>query len=94
VATKTRLANKTIWALEDIAGHCGSARRQWRRAMDRAEKRNDAVMMASLARLRDRLAEIERLARDARQGKYETRMAGHSGSGAVDDTTTDRERNG
>lgn len=71
VATKTRLANKTIWALEDIVANCRDARRQWKRAMDRAERRVDPVMMASLAQLRDKVAEIERLARDARQGKYE-----------------------
>jgi len=70
MATKTRLANKTIWSLEDILAHCQNARRAWKAAMDRAERRTDPVMMASLARLRDDMAEIERLARDARAGRY------------------------
>lgn len=54
-------------------GHCRGARWAWRKAMDRAERRIDPVMMASLAQLRDDLAEIERLARDARAGEYEER---------------------
>ncbi len=68
--TKTRLANKTIWALEDIVAACKDAREAWRQAMERAEKTMDATLMASLARISDRLAEIERKARDARQGEY------------------------
>lgn len=69
---KTRLANKTIWALEDIVAACMSGRRFWQQAMDRAEGRHmDSVIMAALARLSDELATIERLAREARAGKYE-----------------------
>jgi hypothetical protein len=68
--SKTRLANKTIWALEDIIAASKDARDAWRQAMTRAEKTMDVVLMTSLARLSDRLAEIERKALDARQGEY------------------------
>ena len=71
MVTKTRLANKTIWSLEDILAHCQGARGAWQQAMSRAERRMDPVMVASLARLRDHMAEIERKAKDARDGKYE-----------------------
>lgn len=70
MTTKTRLANKTIWSLEDIIARCRRARAAWGKAMDRAEKNLDLVMIAALARLRDELAEIERQARDARAGQY------------------------
>jgi hypothetical protein len=74
MSSKTRLANKTIWALEDITAICMEARGTWRQGMTRAEKTMDGVMMASLAILRDQLAEIERIARNARQGEYEERI--------------------
>lgn len=67
----TRLANKTIWALEDMIAFSRTARSAWQATMERAERRMDPVMMVSLARLRDCIAEIERLARDARDGRYE-----------------------
>lgn len=70
MSTPTRLANKTIWALEDILAQCLQARLTWLVAMDRAEGRIDPVMMALLARLRDDLSEIQRVAQDARAGKY------------------------
>ena len=66
----TRLANKTIWALEDITARVRTARGRWDRAMGRAERNLDPAMMMLLARLRDDLAEIERLAKDARHGEY------------------------
>lgn len=66
----TRLANKTIWALEDITARVRAARGRWDRAMGRAERNLDPAMMLLLARLRDDLAEIERLAKDARHGEY------------------------
>jgi len=70
MASKTRLANKTIWALEDIVTRCKRARQHWQLAMQRAEKSRDPILMMALARLRDELAEIERQARDARLGRY------------------------
>lgn len=70
MASKTRLANKTIWALEEIVALCGSATSSWGQAMERAERQMDPGMMLALARLRDALAETERIARDARSGVY------------------------
>lgn len=68
--SRTRLANKTIWALEDIVARCLDANQHWDRAMTKAEQRLDPALMHALARLRDDLATIETLARDARQGEY------------------------
>ncbi len=71
MTTKTRLANKTIWALDDILDECHSARGAWKQTIGRARKFMDPIMLASLAQLRDSLAEIERKVRDARLGEYE-----------------------
>lgn len=68
--TKSRIPNKTGWALEDIVSAANRASTHWDGAMKRAEKHMDTVMILHLARLRDRLAEIERLASDALEGKY------------------------
>lgn len=70
MARPTRLANKTIWAIEDILARVRTARGRWDKAMQQAERNVDPTMMLLLARLRDDLAEIERLARDARHGEY------------------------
>ena len=70
MSSKTRLANKTIWALEDIIVLSVDARKAWQKAMKQAERSMDVTLIASLAKLSDRLAEIERKARDARQGDY------------------------
>lgn len=70
MATKTRIANKTQWALDDILEECEFSTKHWQRAMAQAEKKMDPVMMQSLGRLRDNLARIERKARQARQGDY------------------------
>ena len=69
--SKTRIANKTMWALNDIIMDCTEARRAWQKAEERAEKTMDAVLMTSLGKLSDRLAMIERSARLALEGKYE-----------------------
>lgn len=71
MARPTRLANKTIWALEDITARVRTARGRWEQAMRQAERNLDPAMMLLLARLRDDLAEIERLAKDARHGDYD-----------------------
>lgn len=71
-------ANKTVRrtpatvraALEDIQAHCLSSRDEWQRLMRMAEQRMDPAMMLYLARVRDRFAEIDRLAKDAAQGEY------------------------
>ena len=71
MATKTRVPNKIGWALEDILAVCRDARGQWAMAMRRAERTMDPGLILALGRLRDELAEVERLARDARAGEYE-----------------------
>ena len=72
MATKTRVANKTIWAIEDILAEVLRGRRAWTKALARAESRSaDAVLLLALAELRDVLASVETLARDARQGRYQ-----------------------
>ncbi len=68
---KIHLANRTIWALEDIMAICIDGRRQLTDAIDHAEKHGDINLVASLARLSNHLADIERLAKDARIGRYE-----------------------
>jgi hypothetical protein len=70
VATPTRLANKTMWALDDITAAAIDARTAWRTCQDIAERRMDATMLAKLGRISDALARIETTAREARQGRY------------------------
>ena len=72
MTTKTRIANKTIWSLEDIEASCLKARRALKIALDRAENKfMDPILILELARVGDALSDIERTARDARQGKYQ-----------------------
>lgn len=71
MAQKTRLANKTMWALEDITSRSKDARRRWDELFALAERRLDPVLMQKLGRLRDDLAFIERKAKDALQGEYQ-----------------------
>ena len=70
MATPTRLANKTIWALEDIIAAAQTASRAWQYCQAIAEQRLDATLLARLGRIRDDLARIETLAREARQGRH------------------------
>lgn len=70
MATPTRLANKTLWALDDIVAAVLEARAAWRGCQEFAERRMDAGLLARLGRISDALAKIESAARDARQGKY------------------------
>ena len=70
MATKTRLANKTIWALEEIIAASLHARSAWRICQEIAERRLDATMLANLGRISDRLAHIETVAREARPGRW------------------------
>ena len=73
MATPTRIANKTIWALEEIIAAVLSARAAWRTCQEIAERRMEPALLAKLGRLSDDLARIETLAREARQGKYTER---------------------
>jgi hypothetical protein len=70
MATPTRLANKTQWALDDIMQHCREAQTAWQAVYKIAKARMDPAMLAGLAELRDELATVERLARMARAGEY------------------------
>lgn len=72
MSTKTRVANKTIWALEDIVAETRRGLRAWSKALERAEGRApDATLMLALAELRDVLGSVEVLAMDARHGRYD-----------------------
>ena len=84
MTSKTRLANKTLWAFEDIVAACRDGHRWWMKAMEIAERRQDVALTLALARLRDDLGEMERLARDGRQGKYEQIRPEGATSGPVE----------
>ncbi|MBX3050843.1 MAG: hypothetical protein KF753_05180 [Caldilineaceae bacterium] len=71
--TAERIPNKTQWALSDIADECLESRLQWDRLMKMAEQRVDPQMAMYLARLRDHIANIERIAVDAKSGEYNER---------------------
>ena len=70
MASKTRIANKTGWALEDIIAGCLSARAAWRVCQERALRVMDPILLAKLGTISDALATIEGRARDARDGVY------------------------
>lgn len=71
MARGIRLANKTLWALEDITARCLTASERWDRAMAMAERNLDPAMMQLLGRLRDDIAFIERRAKDGLNGEYD-----------------------
>jgi signal transduction protein with GAF and PtsI domain len=79
MATKTRVANKTLWALEDIVARCQSARAAWRVCHEVAERRMEALLLAKLGTISDDLAVIETTAREARAGRYEEQGSGGAG---------------
>lgn len=70
MATKTRVPNKVGWALDEIGTACLNAGRAWRIVQEEALKRQDPLMLGKLGTIRDEIARIERLARDARNGEY------------------------
>lgn len=70
MGSKTRVANKTIWALEDVIAHANDADRALERAISRASERMDGVAMVALAEARSAVAQIRNLAVDARHGEY------------------------
>lgn len=71
MATKTRIANKTAWALEDIIALNAEARRYLDVALDRIEERSmDPVLLMALSKVSNALAKSDAKARDARQGEY------------------------
>lgn len=67
---KARLANKTIWALEDIEALAREAEAETAMALTRARKRTDYVMSTHLAIILGRLAKIELKTVAARNGEY------------------------
>lgn len=73
MASKTRVANKTIWAFEDITALVGDARLAWEKAQAKARRQMDPVLVLALADISNALAKIETLAREGRQGKYHGR---------------------
>ena len=68
--TRRRTPETVRAALEDIQAHCLNSRDDWQKLMRMAERQMDPAMMLFLAKIRDRLAEIDRLAKDAAQGEY------------------------
>ncbi len=72
MSTKTRLANKTQWSLQDIIALCAKARRSYRIAFDRNENKfMDQILTSELARIGDALGDMERTARLALNGEYD-----------------------
>lgn len=71
--TKTRLANKTMWALEDLSAACADLWAAWRICHDRAKLLMDPVLLAGLSEIATTLATAERKIRQARSGEYEQR---------------------
>jgi hypothetical protein len=70
MATPTRLANKTQWALDDIIAADLDARAAWRICQEQAMRRMNPLLLAKLGTISDDLARIETTAREARQGRY------------------------
>jgi len=73
MATPTKVAPKTQYALADIRVQCEQARRRWSKLFEMAEKRIDPALALYIAAIRDNIAEIDRLAADAANGDYNER---------------------
>lgn len=72
MSTKTRIANKTQWSLQDIIALVAKARRSYCIARDRNEQKYmDQIMTIELSRVGDALNDIDRIARLAQNGEYE-----------------------
>jgi hypothetical protein len=71
MATKTRIPNKTLWALEDMIALNAEARRYMDIALKRIEDRTmDPILILALGRVSNALAKSDVKAREARQGDY------------------------
>lgn len=70
VANK-RLANRVIWALEDIDQSAIKALLMWDKALERAElKCADPALLIALTKIKSELSDIRILAVAARDGEY------------------------
>lgn len=73
MSTKTKVANKTQWALEDVVAICRNSDGDMKKLMRIAEQRSDPALALLLARLIRDFADIEMIARAARRGEYDKR---------------------
>ena len=71
MATKTRIANKTQWALQDILAELNQARRAMRALQERNEQKlMDPLVAMHLQRLSEALARLEVTTIRAQHGEY------------------------
>lgn len=66
----TRISTKVAAALEDIVALCLDAGDDWETLLAIARRRHDEQLSLVAALLRHHIADIERLAREARRGNY------------------------
>lgn len=72
MATPTKIATKTKWALDDIIVHQCRAIEAVRQIMHRNEQKfMDPMIAMQLARLSDALGSIKAIAATAKQGDYD-----------------------
>ncbi len=72
MATKTRVPNKTQWALDDILKRVRTGREAYKAMLDRnRNKLMDPIVALELSTLIDSLNDIDRITRMARDGEYE-----------------------
>ncbi len=70
--TKTRVANKTQWALDDILKRVRLGREAYKAMLDRNHRKlMDPLIAIELSVLIDALTDIDRITRLALQGDYE-----------------------
>jgi len=66
----TRISDKVADALEDIIADCRDASDDWEELLAIARRRHDEQLSLLVALMRHYIADIERLAREARRGEY------------------------
>jgi len=72
MASKTQVANKTKWALQDIQQRMMDARSAYRSILDRNRTRlMDPIIAMQLSDLSDAINDADRIARLALDGQYE-----------------------
>lgn len=82
--TKTRIANKTQWAIMDIINDARAASLGLGKEIDRAISRTDPALANRLASIRQRILHIEQLGTMALRGEYEGDRALGEGSDEPD----------